>query len=155
MAVKSAKTSVVVCPNCGTKNRVPAARPGVPRCGKCQTALPWITDAGDDSFAEVVEQATIPVLVDLWAPWCGPCRMVTPALENLARQYAGRVKLVKVNLDESPQVGRRFNVRGVPTLLVLHRGQVVANQVGAAPEPALRGWLEGALSKAEAQSAAP
>ena len=152
--VTSTKTSVVVCPNCGAKNRVPAARRGIPRCGKCHTPLPWITDAGDDSFAEVVEQATIPVLVDLWAPWCGPCRMVTPALENLARQYAGRIKLVKINLDESPRVGQRFNVRGVPTLLVLHRGQVVASQVGAAPEPALRNWLEGALAKAEAQSAA-
>jgi thioredoxin 2 len=80
--------------------------------------------------------------------------MVTPALENLARQYAGRLKLVKVNVDESPRVGQRLNVRGVPTLLVLHRGQVVATQVGAAPEPALRSWLEGALSKAEAQSGA-
>ena len=65
MAVKSAKTSVVVCPNCGAKNRVPAAASGVPRCAKCHTPLPWITEAGDDSFAEIVEQATIPVLVDL------------------------------------------------------------------------------------------
>jgi thioredoxin 2 len=155
MAVKSAKTSVVVCPNCGAKNRVPAARAGIPRCAKCHTALPWITDADDDTFAVVVEQATIPVLIDLWAPWCGPCRMVTPALENLARQYAGQVKLVKINVDESPQVGQRFGVRGIPTLLVLHRGQVVSSQVGAAPEPALRSWLEDALSKAQAQSAAP
>ena len=155
MTATSTKSSVVVCPNCGAKNRVPAAVPaGIPRCAKCHTPLPWITDADDDTFAEVVEQATIPVLVDLWAPWCGPCRMVTPALENLARQYAGRVKLVKVNVDESPGVGQRYNVRGVPTLLVLHRGQVVASQVGAAPEPALRSWLEGALAKAEAQSGA-
>ncbi len=155
MAATSTKSSVVACPTCGARNRVPAAVPaGTPRCAKCHTPLPWITDAGDDTFAEVVEQATIPVLVDLWAPWCGPCRMVTPALECLARQYAGRVKLVKVNVDESPGVGQRFNVRGIPTLLVLHRGKVVASQVGAAPEPALRSWLEGALAKVEAESGA-
>lgn len=138
-------TRVVDCLKCGRRNRVPAAAPGSPRCGHCQTPLPWVVDAGDDDFAEVAEKSTIPVLVDLWAPWCGPCRMVSPALEELARERAGRLKLVKVNADLAPALSRRFEVQSIPTLLVLTSGQVVARQVGAAPLAALRRWLADAL----------
>src|ERR1700682_1758432 len=112
-------TPIVQCPVCGKKNRVPAVAAGVPRCGNCGSPLPWITDAGDDNFAAVVEEAAIPVLVDLWAPWCGPCRMVSPALERLAQEQAGKVKLVKVNVDDSPNLARRFAVQGIPTLIVM------------------------------------
>lgn len=143
----SADTSVVACPNCGRKNRVPAAAPGRAQCGHCHNPLPWLAEAGDDSFAAVVDQAQLPVLVDLWAPWCGPCRAVSPALENLARDRAGRIKLVKVNVDESPTTADRFGVQAIPTLLVLDKGTVVAHQTGAAPEPALRQWLDQALDK--------
>ncbi|MCU1373528.1 MAG: Thioredoxin [Actinomycetia bacterium] len=136
---------VVVCPVCGTKNRVPAAAAGTPRCGRCHASLPWVVEAGDDSFAEVADAAEVPVLVDLWAPWCGPCRAVSPALEQLARDFAGRVKLVKVNVDEAPAVARRFEVQGIPTLLVLDRGQARARQTGAAPAATLRTWLERSL----------
>ncbi len=97
--------NVIRCENCGRKNRVPAAASGVPRCAQCHAPLPWLTEAGDDNFAEVADQATIPVLVDLWAPWCGPCHMVSPALERLAREMAGRIKLVKVNVDAAPGTG--------------------------------------------------
>ena len=138
---------VVTCPNCQRRNRVPAAAEGTPRCGNCQRPLPWIVDAGDNDFAEFVEQASLPVLVDLWAPWCGPCRMVSPVLERLATEKAGQIKLVKVNADEAPELSQRFEVRSIPTLLVLRRGQVVATQIGAAPASALRPWLEGALAK--------
>src|SRR4029077_16668639 len=86
---------LVRCGHCGQTNRVPTAAAGTPRCGKCHEALPWIADADDATFGEVVEAAKIPVVVDLWAPWCGPCRMVSPALEQLARDLAGKVKLVK------------------------------------------------------------
>jgi thioredoxin 2 len=141
-------SDVVVCEHCGRKNRVPAAAHGVPRCGQCHEPLPWIADANDAGYAAVVEDAVVPVLVDLWAPWCGPCRMVSPALENLARQYAGKVKLVKVNVDESPAISRRFEVQGIPTLLLVRKGEVVARQTGAAPEPTLRAWLDQGLAAA-------
>jgi thioredoxin 2 len=138
---------IVTCPNCQHRNRVPAAAQGSPRCGNCHKPLPWIVDAGDNDFAEVVEKATIPVLVDLWAPWCGPCRMVSPVLEQLATEKAGEVKLVKVNADEAPQLSQRFEVRSIPTLMVFRNGQVVEKQIGAAPAQVLRPWLEGALHK--------
>jgi len=138
---------VVTCPNCQRRNRVPAAAEGTPRCGNCQKPLPWIVDAGDNDFAEIVEQASVPVLVDLWAPWCGPCRMVSPVLEQLATEKAGQMKLVKVNADEAPELSQRFEVRSIPTLLVLRHGQVVATQIGAAQATVLRPWLEGALAK--------
>lgn len=140
--------SVVACANCGAKNRVPADAAGTPHCAKCHQALPWVVDAGEHDYAEVVDGSRLPVLVDLWAPWCGPCRMVSPALEQLAREFAGRVKLAKVNVDEAPGISERFGVQGIPTLLVLHQGRVVARQVGAAPEHALRTWLEDALRTA-------
>ncbi len=135
------------CPNCGRRNRVPAAATGTPRCGNCHRPLPWIVDAGEDSFAEIAEQATIPVLVDLWAPWCGPCRQVSPALAQVAADLAGRIKLVKVNVDESPRLQQRFGVQAIPTLLVLRDGQVSARQTGAAPAAALRAWVDQALAR--------
>ncbi len=137
---------LVTCPNCGRRNRVPAAATGTPRCGNCHKPLPWIVDAGDDDFAEVAERASVPALIDLWAPWCGPCRMVSPALEQLATEMAGRLKLVKVNVDESPKLQQRFGVQAIPTLLVLRGGAVAARQTGAAPAAALRAWLEQALA---------
>jgi thioredoxin 2 len=120
----------------------------VPRCGKCKSALPWIGEAGDDTFAEVVTAAVLPVLVDVWAPWCGPCRAISPALERLASDMAGQIKLVKVNADEAPQVSARFGIRAIPTLLILRGERVLSRQTGAAPEPQIRNWVEEALSSA-------
>ena len=82
------------------------------------------------------------MVVDLWAPWCGPCRVVGPVLEQLAGEFAGQVKLVKVNVDDAPGVQRRFAVRGIPTLVVLRDGQEVGRKVGAAPPAELRSWLQ-------------
>jgi thioredoxin 2 len=143
----SAAPNIVTCARCGKKNRVPAAASGTPHCAQCGAPLPWIADAGDHDFAEIVENSSRPVLIDLWAPWCGPCRMVSPALERLAQDFAGRVKLVKVNVDTAPALSQRFGVQGIPTLLVTDHGRVVARQTGASPEPALRAWLEDALAK--------
>lgn len=100
----------------------------------------------------MAEHAPIPVLLDLWAPWCGPCRMVSPALEELARTFAGRIKLVKVDVDTAQQTARRFGVQAVPTLIVLDAGQVVARQAGALPAPALARWLQNALLAVSSQS---
>jgi thioredoxin 2 len=138
-------SGLIRCGHCGQANRVPAAAAGTLRCGECYQPLPWIADADDTTFAEA---ARIPVLVDLWAPWCGPCRMVSPALEQLARDLAGKVKLVKVNVDTSPQISQRFGAQAIPTLLVLRRGQVTARQTGAVPLAVLRTWVDNALASA-------
>ena len=87
----------------------------------------------------------MPVLVDLWAPWCGPCRMVSPALEQLATELAGSLKLVKVNVDKAPQISQRFEVQAVPTLLIIQDGKVLARRAGAAPVAALRMWVDDTL----------
>ncbi len=141
-----APRSIVACPNCGRRNRVPAAAAGTPRCGQCHQPLPWIADAEDQDVAEIADRSPLPVLLDLWAPWCGPCRRVSPVLEELARTFAGRIKLVKVDVDTAPRTAQRFQVQAVPTLILLDRGQPIARQAGAAPAPALRSWLENALS---------
>jgi thioredoxin 2 len=138
---------IIDCPNCGRRNRVPSIASGVPRCGNCHRPLPWIAEAGDDTFAGVVEQATIPVLVDFWATWCAPCRMVSPALEQLARERAGELKLVKIDCDAAPKLVERFSVQAVPTLLVMRNGQILSRQSGAAPLDPLRRWVEEALGR--------
>lgn len=139
---------VVQCRNCGKQNRIPPTGEGTPRCGNCHQPIAWIADAGDYSFAEIVEKATIPVVVDFWAPWCAPCRVVSPILEDLAHDLAGRVKLVKINVDRAPKLAERFNVRHIPSLMVMFRGEQLAFRPGAAPKHQLRPWLEEALGRA-------
>ncbi len=138
--------TLIKCPNCGKTNRVPAAAAGHPRCGSCGLDLPWIVSARDDNFGLIAEQSTVPALIDFWAAWCGSCRMVSPVLDKLAVERAGRIKLVKVDVDRSPQLSRRFDVQAIPTLMVIVGGKVVARQTGAAPAAALRSWLDGALA---------
>ena len=100
---------------------------------------------GDRDFAEVVETASVPALVDFWATWCGPCRMVSPALEQLAGERAGSLKLVKVDVDTAPELSQRFQVQAVPTLLLMDGGRVLARKSGAAPVAALRSWVDEVL----------
>ena len=100
----------------------------------------------DSNFEAEVLKATVPVLIDFWAAWCGPCRMVSPVLDKLAVERAGKFKLVKVDVDTSPGLSRRFDIQAIPTLLVIKNGAVVARQAGAPPSAALRSWLDAALS---------
>lgn len=137
---------VIKCPNCGTGNRVRAAAPGVPYCGRCHQPLPWLVDADTSSFHAVVEESPIPVLVEFWAPWCGPCKMVAPVVEQLSRELAGRLKVAKVNSDDSPQLGQRFSVLGIPTLILIERGQVRDRLTGAVNAAALRSWVDRTLT---------
>jgi thioredoxin 2 len=137
---------VIECPECGKKNRVPAAASGLPRCAQCHHDLPWIAEAGDDDFSTIVEKASLPVVVDLWAPWCGPCRMISPALEDVATRLRGRMKLVKVNVDESPATAHRFGVQGIPTLLMFRRGRLIDQRVGAQGAGQLLAWIEPLLT---------
>ncbi len=142
--------AVVACPTCGKRNRVPASANGVPRCANCKAALPWLTEADDADFDKIAGESPVPVLVDLWAPWCGPCRMVAPGVEQAAKKLAGRLKVVKVNVDQAPSVSARFNASSIPSLLVLDRGKVKARQVGAVPADALFGWVEEAVRRSAA-----
>jgi thioredoxin 2 len=146
---------IVTCPHCGRKNRVPAAAAGKPRCAQCHQWLPWIVDARDDTFAAIAENSALPVLVDLWATWCGPCRMVSPALEQLAQERSGQLKLVKVDVDAAPLLSQRFAVRAVPTLLLLREGAVLGRQSGAAPIATLRTWVDETLRNKSTKQASP
>jgi len=139
-------SKVTACPSCGKKNRVPASAAGTPRCAACKAPLPWVADAGDRTWAEVAEQATVPVVADFWAEWCGPCRMVSPVLEQLAAEYAGRIKVVKVNVDQSPALSQRFKIQSIPMLGVFDGGRLVSQQVGAAGIDHMRRWLDSALA---------
>lgn len=132
--------AILTCASCGTKNRVGAVKQGVPRCAKCQTMLPWLVNADTASF-DAEASASVPTVVDLWAPWCGPCRMIAPTLEQLAKEHAGHLKVVKVNVDDEPELARRFDARSIPLLVVLRDGHEVDRIVGALPRQALEARL--------------
>ncbi len=142
---------LVGCPACGATNRVPGdkvAQGLAPVCGKCKTALPVgkpqpVTDA---TFAEEVERSPLPVLVDAWAPWCGPCHMIAPVVDQLASELAGRVRVVKLNVDDNPRTAARFDLRSIPTLLVLKGGREVDRLVGVQPKQEIARRLEQILA---------
>ena len=136
---------IVPCGVCGKKNRVPTSAAGLPHCATCHAALPWLVPADEQTFAAAI-QTPVPVLVDLWAPWCGPCRTIAPGVERAANELAGLLKVVKVNVDDAPGVSAQFAVQGIPTLLLLRDGQVIARQVGALSSDRLMAWVRGAIS---------
>ena len=132
----SGPVSTLVCASCGKQNRIRPSPRGVPHCGSCGAVLPWLVNASDATF-EQEANASVAVLVDLWAPWCGPCRFVAPVLEQLSKEHAGRLKVVKVNVDENRATQQRFQASSIPTLVVLRDGRVVDRIVGAMPKQEL------------------
>ncbi len=138
-------TPLVRCPTCGARNRVAVDAPGKPRCGKCHADLPWLADIDGDQFSAVVTSSTLPILVDLWAPWCGPCQTIAPALVELSEELAGTIRVVKVNVDRAPTVQASLQVQGIPTMVIVDQGVEIARQVGALPKDSLRRWIDSAL----------
>ena len=128
--------STLVCAHCGRHNRITPSERGSPHCGNCGKPLAWVVDANETTF-EIEARAQPTVVIDLWAPWCGPCRYVSPILDGLAHEYAGRLKLIKVNVDDNQGLARRFDATSIPTLVVLRDGSVVNRIVGAMPREQL------------------
>ena len=139
-------TAVVSCSSCGRKNRVPAVATGSPVCAVCKTALPWLVDATADTVDAVLD-THVPVIVDLWAPWCGPCRMVAPEVAKVASRNAGRYLVLKVNTDALPDVGERFGIRSIPTMAVFVNGREAARTTGARPAADIEGFVESTLAR--------
>ena len=147
-----AEPLLIRCPSCERTNRVPREKieQGLkPKCGRCKNPLPRHLEpltVTDGTFAADVEGSPMPVLVDAWAAWCGPCRMIAPIIEELATEMVGRARIAKLNVDENPQTASRFGLRSIPTLLVVKGGREVDRIVGAQPKQEIVRRLERAIA---------
>jgi thioredoxin 2 len=141
---------LLACPNCGKGNRLKHERLGQTfRCGQCKSELPSpsqpIDITSDPVFDALISRSALPVLVDFWAPWCGPCKMVAPEFVKVATETAGKFVIAKVNTEEVPSLSARFRVTAIPTMVVFKNGLEKARQAGAMPAPAIRKFIEQAL----------
>jgi thioredoxin 2 len=138
---------VLACPTCGQRNRVPFGRDA--KCGQCGTALPNPSEPIEvptaEAFDALVKDSKLPILVDFWAPWCGPCRMVAPEMARVASAHAGRYLVVKVNTDAIPELGDRFTIRSIPTMAVFSDGREVARTAGARPAAQIEAFVRQAV----------
>jgi thioredoxin 2 len=145
IATPATTTITVPCPHCGKWNRIEAGRVSAgPKCGACGTAIPLDRPLhlDDASFDRVIASTTIPVLVDFYADWCGPCKMMAPAVDALARSAAGTALVAKLDTEAAPRTAQRFQIRGIPTVIVFRNGAEAKRQSGAMPLGALRAMLD-------------
>ena len=146
------KSIIVKCDNCGTKNRIPESRLNdKPVCGKCRAPMTVLNGSGvplnvtDKSFGDEVLSFSGTVLVDCWAPWCGPCRIVAPVMDQIAAEYRGRLKVAKLNTDENPVTASKYGIQSIPTILIFKNGKQVNRIMGAVPKTEIERYLSGVL----------
>ena len=149
MATMDTKGIIVICPNCGQRNRVPFGREA--KCGKCSTRLSSPAEPVEvpsaEAFDALLSSVHEPIVVDFWAPWCGPCRVVAPELVKVAQASAGRWLIVKVNTEALPELGDRFQIRSIPTMAVFVDGQEVARTAGARPAADIESFVRQAVTR--------
>lgn len=142
-------SAIRTCPSCGSRNRIPSkhlAHTG--RCGSCKSPLPPLSEpleVDESAFTDIVREAPVPVLVDFWAAWCGPCRAAAPDVHDLARELSGKLLVLKVNTEENPGLSARFGIQSIPNFVLLRDGRVAQQRAGYAGRADMRRWLEAEL----------